>query len=428
SSLSKANQSYMYPSVALSYIFTEMIHKNGGTLPPWLTYGKFRVSYAAAGNDLSPYQLYNTYNISKDPFGNTTASRQETMFNPNVRSELIKSFEAGLKMRFFDSRLGFDLTYYKSNATRQLLQIPMDPMSGYSSMMINAGNIQNEGLELMLDGQIIKNSNNGFNWDASVNFSTNKNMIVALSPGISQYQLGGFDVISVNAVTGKEYGEIYGRKFLRVTDEDSPYYGQKIIIDGLPQGTSASTDLGNQSPNYLLGFTTNFTYKNFGMSISVDGSFGGKMFSSTLVAMQQRGTSALTVVNGGRDSILVPGVVSDGDGGYVENTEKVSAQNYWQNGIGVDNTGITEANLYDATNVRIRNIQLSYSIPKTILNTTPFQQASIALSCNNVLMLSSHMHGLDPESSFASGSNATGYESGAAPTLRSFHITVNLGF
>src|SRR5699024_6715567 len=220
SSLSKANQSYMYPSVALSYIFTEMIHKNGGTLPPWLTYGKFRVSYAAAGNDLSPYQLYNTYNISKDPFGHTTASRQETMFNPNVRSELIKSFEAGLKMRFFDSRLGFDLTYYKSNATRQLLQIPMDPMSGYSSMMINAGNIQNEGLELMLDGQIIKNSNNGFNWDASVNFSTNKNMIVALSPGISQYQLGGFDVISVNAVTGKEYGEIYGRKFLRVTDED----------------------------------------------------------------------------------------------------------------------------------------------------------------------------------------------------------------
>src|SRR5699024_9681664 len=121
-----------------------------------------------------------------------------------------------------------------------------------------------------------------------------------------------------------EYGEIYGRKFLRVTDEDSPYYGQKIIIDGLPQGTSASTDLGNQSPNYLLGFTTNFTYKNFGMSISVDGSFGGKMFSSTLVAMQQRGTSALTVVNERRASILLQGVVSEDDDGYADNTEKVS--------------------------------------------------------------------------------------------------------
>ncbi len=428
STMIKANRSYMYPSIALSYIFSEMISKTGGTLPNWLTYGKFRISYAAAGNDLSPYQLYNTYGIGKDPFGNTSAWRGDVLYNPNVRSELIKSLEAGLNMRFFDSRFGIDLTYYKSNATRQLINLPMDPSSGYSSRKINAGNIQNEGLELMLDAQIIKQPNDGFNWDLSVNFSTNKNKIVALYKDVNKYSLGGFDVISVNAVVGKDYGEIYGRKYVRVEDEDDPNYGKLILNKGLPQMTSESYDLGNQQPDALLGFTTNFTYKHFGLSVSVDGSFGGKMFSSTLLAMEKAGTAANTVVNGKRDSILVAGVYDSGNKNYKKNTTKVSAQNYWQNGIGTGNTGITEANLYDATNVRIRNIQLSYSVPHTLLESTPFQSAGITLSCNNVLMLSSHMHGLDPESSFASGSNAVGYESGSAPTFRTFYIAINLGF
>ncbi len=428
SALSKANRSYSYPSVALSYIFSDMILSNGGVLPSWLTYGKARISYAAVGNDLPPYQLYNTYGIGKDPFGNTSAWRGSTLYNPNVRSELIKSLEVGVNLRFFDSRLGLDLTYYKSNATRQLINLPMDPLSGYSSKKINAGNIQNEGIEVMLDGQIIKNRNNGFNWDISANLAMNKNKIIALAEGVDKYQLGGFDVISVNAVTGKNYGEIYGRKFLRVEDENSPYYGELILNNGLPQMTSEPYDLGNQQPDAILGFTTNFSYKHFGLSVSVDGSFGGKMFSSTLVAMQQRGTAAVTVVNGRRDSIFVAGVYDAGENDYKKNTTKVSAQNYWQNGIGVSNTGITEANLYDATNVRIRNIQLSYSVPRNILANSPFQQASLSVSCNNVLMLTSHMHGLDPESTFASGSNATGYESGSAPTLRTFYITLNLGF
>lgn len=419
----------MYPSVSLSYVFTDMIQNMGGTLPSWITYGKFRASYAEAGNDLDPYQLYNTYSIGRDPNGNTTAQNNSVLYNPDVKSELIKSWELGLNMRFLQNRVGFDLSVYQSNATRQLINLPMDPLSGYSAMKINAGNIQNSGVELMADAKIFDNPN-GFSWDVSGNFSHNNNTIKALYGTVTSYGLGGFDVISVNAVVGKKYGEIFGSAFDRITDPKSQYYGQLILSTaGLPQAApGASVDLGNQQPNVLMGFTSNFAYKNFGLSISLDGSFGGKMFSATLEQMEMAGTASNTVVNGARDSLVVAGVISDGNGGYTKNTQLVSLQKYWQSGIGVGNTGITQANLYDATNVRIRNIQLSYNLPRRMLLKTPFQKASIALSCNNVLMLKSYMNGLDPESSYATGTNAVGFESGSAPTMRTFYIAINLGF
>jgi hypothetical protein len=332
-------------------------------------------------------------------------------------------------MRFLQNRVGFDLSVYQSNATRQLIDLPLDPLSGYSSMKINAGNIQNKGVELMVDAKILDNPN-GLSWDVSGNFSTNNNTIKALYGDVTNYNLGGFDVISVNAVVGKKYGEIFGSTFERVTDQKSPYYGQLILkaSNGLPQATSTSVDLGNQQPNALMGFTTKFAYKNFGLSVSLDGSFGGKMFSGTLEQMEVFGTSPNTVVNGARDSLIVAGVIPDGNGGYTKNTQLVSIEKYWHDGIGVGNTGITEANLYNATNVRVRNIQLSYAFPRKMLARTPFQKASIALSCNNVWMLKSYMNGLDPESSYATGTNAVGFESGSAPTMRTFYIAINLGF
>ncbi len=125
SALSPANRSYSYPSVAVSYVFTDMIQKAGGHLPSWISFGKLRASYASVGNDLDPYQLYNTYYIGNDPNGNTIAGRNSILYNPNVKSELIKSYEAGASMRFLDNRIGFDVAFYKSNATRQLINLPL---------------------------------------------------------------------------------------------------------------------------------------------------------------------------------------------------------------------------------------------------------------------------------------------------------------
>ncbi|MBD1383963.1 SusC/RagA family TonB-linked outer membrane protein [Mucilaginibacter rigui] len=424
STLSKVNRSYFYPSVSTSFVFSEALNRNGN-LPSWITYGKIRGSFAMVGNDLQPYQLYNTYVISKDPNNNTNASRNDILFDPTVKSELIKSYEAGLEMRFFDSRLGFDFAVYKSNATRQLIDLPMDNLSGYTARKINAGDIQNKGLELMVDGKILR-SQNGFNWNTTVNFSLNRNLVKSITPDVTQYPLGSYDNVSVLAQAGQLYGVIYGSSFKRVNDPSSPYNGQLLLSDaGLPQ-VGDNKVLGNQQATSLLGVTNSFSYKGINFSFLIDARFGGKIFSSTIAHMEASGTSNKTVVNGERANMVVPGVIQSGSG-YVQNTKEVNPQLYWQ-AVTTGNQGITEANLYDASNIRVRNVQLSYDLSKNFLSGIGIQRARVGVSANNLWLIKSHMNGLDPESVYATGSNATGYESGSAPTTRTFLLNLTIGF
>ncbi len=429
SALAPQNKSFFYPSVSLSYVITDMISNKGGSLPSWLSYGKLRASYAAAGSDLDPYELYNTYYIGTDPNGNTTAGRNGTLFNDSVKSQLIKSYEAGAELRLFKNRVGIDVSIYKSNAIRQLINLPMDPLSGYSSMKINAGNVQNTGVEVTANAHILDNPNS-LNWNMTVNYSHNKNTVPSIYPGVNKYQLGGFDNIQILAVAGQPYGEIYGTKLLRVTESKDPNYGQLIISNnGLPQATTDISRLGNQQADALIGFANSFSYKGFGLSVLLDARIGGKIFSQTLDNMQRNGTAAITVSNGTRDSILVKGVVLDPNTSqYVANTQRISTQQYWGAVAGSGNTGITEANLYDATNIRIRNVQLSYNFPKRMLTRTFIQKAVVSVSCNNVWLITSHLHGLDPESVFATGTPVVGFENGSSPTSRTFYFNLSLGF
>lgn len=428
STLAPGKNSYFYPSVSVSYVISEMFSKMGKELPSWISYAKLRASAATVGNDMAPYQLYNTYTINKDPNSQPIASRNDVLYNPDVKNELIKSYEAGAEMRFFKSRVGFDLSVYKSNATNQLIDIPLDPLSGYKAMKINSGNIQNTGVELMVDAHILDNPNS-LNWNVALNYSHNNNTVKSLSPGIPQYSLGGFDDIKILAVEGQKYGEIYGSKFLRVTDASSPYNGQ-ILLDanGLPQRGDQNVKLGNQQANALVGITNTFSYKGFNLSFLVDGRFGGKIFSTTLLAMQKNGTANNTVVNGSRDNMVAAGVILDpATNQYVKNTKAVTPQQYWS-AVGTGNLGITEANLYDASNIRIRNINLSYNLSAKLLAKTPIQRAKIGVSCNNVWLISSHMNGIDPESVFATGTNAVGFENSSAPTTRTVSFNLTLGF
>jgi TonB-linked SusC/RagA family outer membrane protein len=429
SALAPKNKSYFYPSVSLSYVFTDMINSHGGDLPSWLSYTKLRASYAEAGSDLGPYELYNTYSIGTDPNGNTTASRNGTLYDSTVKSQLIKSYEAGLEMRFLKSRVGIDVSVYKSNAIRQLIDLPMDPLSGYSRMKVNSGNVQNKGIEVTADARILE-SRNSLNWTLGVNFSHNKNTVPSIYPNVDKYELGGFDNIKILAVAGQPYGEIYGTQLLRVTDPKDANNGQLILSSGgLPKATTDITRLGNQQADALLGLSNSFSYKGIGLSVLVDARIGGKIFSQTLDNMQRAGTAGVTVTGGSRDSMIVQGVIPDpGGNGYIANTNKISTQQYWAAVAGAGNTGITEANLYDASNVRIRNIQLSYNLPRTVLQKTFVQKAIVSVSCNNVWLISSHMHGLDPESVFATGTTAVGFENGSAPTTRTFYINLSLGF
>ena len=429
STLSKDNRSFSYPSLSLSYVFTSMMNNLGMTTPNWLTYGKLRASYASVGNDLGAYQLYNTYGIGKDPNGNTVGFTNKTLLDPDVKNELIKSYEAGAEFRLFQGRVGLDISFYKSNATNQLIGLPMDPMSGYESRMINAGNIENKGMEIMADFQILDNVNS-VRWNLAANYSHNNNSIIDLYEGITQYKLGGFDDLQVLAVTGQKYGEIYGSTYRRVTDASSPFAGQLLLnAEGLPVRNTTPTKLGNQQATGLLGITNTLNYKGVSLGFQVDARFGGQIFSGTNSEMQQNGTAAVTVVNGERPKMVVDGVyMDDASGKYVQNTKEITTQQYWTSVAGAGNLGITEANIYDASNVRLRTVQLSYSLPQSFISKTPFQKARVGVSCNNVWLISSHLNGIDPESVYATGTNAVGFENASPPTTRNFLFNLTLGF
>lgn len=428
SSLATENRSYFYPSVNASWVITDMLNKMDKQTS-WLSYGKVRASYAMVGNDLPPYQLYNTYWIGKDPLGNTTAGLGNTLYDKNVLSELIKSLEFGADIRFFNNRLGFDFTWYKSNATRQLINLPMDPLSGFSNKKINAGNIQNKGIELTMNASIIAPANKGFGWDMQVNYSKNNNTIEELYDDIEVYALGGFDNLQILANVGGEYGEIWGTTYKKVEDETSPYFGKMILTaDGLPQGNTEKKKIGSQVPDALLGITNTFSYKGLALSFLIDGRFGGEMFSTTNQAMQATGTAAVTAPGGVRENMTLDGVIASG-ADFVANTKSITPQQYWVTVTGATgNLGIGEANIYDATNIRLRTLQLTYDLPSKILAKSVLQRVKVGFSANNLWLISSHMNGVDPESTFATGTNAVGFENTAPPTSRTYLFNITLGF
>ena len=425
STLAPANRSYLYPSVSLSWVISDMISKNS-VLPGWLSFAKARASYAEVGNDMDPYQLYNVYTMGTDPRSKPVINSQSTLYNADVKNELIKSWEAGIDVRFFDSRIGLDVSWYKTNATNQLINLPIAAI-GYSSKKINAGNIQNTGWEAVLNAEPIRNPN--FLWRSTLNFSTNKNQILELADGVEEYNLGGYDKLRIVAHVGGEYGDIYGTKYSRVEDENDPNYGKLILnTDGLPTSDGKSYYLGNQNPVANVGWINSFTWKDLTLSAQIDARIGGKMFSGTLGTMEYAGTAAWTVDN--RDKMLVEGVRKEGDN-YVANTTETTGEKYWKqvSGAAGSNLGITEENLYDATNVRLRNVALSYNLPRRVLaKQNVFQSIKCGVSCTNVVMLYSKMRGLDPESIYSTSTNAIGFEYGAAPTSRAFVFNVSFGF
>jgi outer membrane receptor protein involved in Fe transport len=405
-----------------------MITKTGGELPSWIDFGKVRASYATVGNDLNAYQLYNAFSIGSDPNGSTTATTNNTLRNPNIKSELIKSLEFGFEGRFLNNRLALDFTWYKSNATNQILSIPLDPFSGFNNRLINAGDIQNTGIELGVNADIIRNDD--FNWNMSVNYSRNRNTIEALYEDVTQFGLGGFDNLAVVAEVGGDYGVIWGTKYRRVEDEASANFG-KIIVDGdgLPLATQDKFVLGSQQPDALLGITNTFSYKNFTLGFLIDARIGGEIFSGTNHALQSSGNAAVTAVNGQRSDIVVDGVVDDGSGNFVANNTGVAPQVYWDAiTVRSGNLGITEANIYDATNVRLRNVSLNYNFPAKALQNLPIQNLKLGVSANNVWMMSSHLNGVDPESVFSTGSNATGFEYLSSPTTSSVFLNLAINF
>lgn len=416
STLSKANRSIGYPSVSTSLILSEML---GGKIPEFISYAKVRGGYAQTGNFIPPYSLSPTFAINNTGFNNAyTTGVPTNLPDPNIRPEKTNSFEAGIDLKFFGNRIGIEAAYYAKYITNQILNIPVPSQSGYQTKTINAGEIQNTGIEFVISGSPVKTSS--FNWNTAVNFNHNVNRVNQLTPDLTRFLIqddASARAIRIVADAGRPMGDIYGRDFSRDSQG-------RVLVDpasGLPLYSSdKNTLLGNYQPTFTLGFVNNFTYKNFNLGFVIDMRQGGKIYSQTMASLYVAGNAEGTIANrsGG---LIVNGVHADGS----PNTTAINSQTYWTTVAGFE--PVATLFTYDASNIRLREATLTYNFPSSILGKLPINRLSFALVGRNLWLISSHMHGMDPESTFTT-TNAQGYENGAYPSYRSMGFNLNVGF
>jgi TonB-linked SusC/RagA family outer membrane protein len=413
STLPKNNSSYFYPSVGGSWVFSQMLTQKGVNLGP-LNYGKVRVSWAEVGNDTEPYQLKDYYNVGYDiKNGVFTASSLDFMANPDLKSESIRSWELGLELRAFESRVGLDVSYYRKNAFNQILKISVPSATGYRYKLVNAGNIQNHGWEIALNATPVKIAD-GFKWETLLNWSKNVNKILSLTDDTKRQVLSDGTSIPLQIVAeeGGSFGDMYGYAYERNAD------GKIVVGDnGLPVRAAEMKKLGNNQPEWMLGWSNEFSYKNVSLGFLVDLNYGGSVYMGSVRIGTQFGALAKTL--DGREGMVVDGVTAAG----AANTVSVKAQNYWENLGNID-----EAFIYDATNIRLRELNISYSLPKQLLSRTPLTGIKASLVARNLFMIYSKTEGFDPEAGFSSGSKTQGYEYGSMPTMRSIGFNINVSF
>lgn len=413
--------SYFYPSIGLSAILSDMVK-----LPSWVSQAKIRGSLTRVGNDADPYLLAQNYSFIRGGFGGYIAS-SSTKSIGNLKPELTSSVEAGTEWRLFDNRLGVDLTYYKTNSKNQLLKVSSPASSGYSSLFLNAGNIQNTGIELMLTAQPVKTPD--FSWTLGFNYALNKNKVIAIAPGLTQIYLGATDnvrTVTPRVVVGGSYGDLYGYKWQRSIK------GQLLVDSlGLPVATTDIASVGNYNPNYTIGFSNTFTWKGWSLGILVDGKFGGVITSGTASQLAYAGTSAVTTKYRDNASWMLPGVHADGS----TNATAISGQQFWQR-VSQGDYSWAEFFTYDATNVRIRELTLGYDFKRL---PAFLKAAKLSFVARNVLFLyrgksvletpgiGKRKLDFDPEASFGN-SNYQGVEYYNLPTTRSLGLNLKLSF
>jgi TonB-linked SusC/RagA family outer membrane protein len=437
SSLPEANNKYLYPSVTAAFIFSKLYS------PEWLSFGKFRLNYAEVGAGTGYDNLIDTY-VVNSPFNGANNALPATKKNPDLLAENTKSWETGLEMNFFDSRLGFDLALYKSNSFDQIMAVPVSQTSGYSNMFVNAGEIENKGIEIALTGTPVKSAD--FRWDIMVNWSKNQNMVVKLYTDpvsgnkITNLVLGSFQGgVTLNATEGQPYGVIQGKDYTYDAN------GNKIIsaASGLPVKSTTSTQhIGNVTPDYLAGINNSFSYKNLSLSFLIDMQKGGDIFSldmyygmSSGLYPETAGTNDLG--NPVRDPLVGdPGAYGAASGGYIIEGVNVAAGVSTPNQTRVDATTADgwgyavepqKAFVYDASYVKLREVVLSYNLPSEMLKKTFLKGVTLSAVGSNLWIMSKNLPYADPESGLAAG-NLQGYTIGSLPTTRDFSFNLKLNF
>ncbi len=423
STLPANNNAYYYPSVSASFVFSKLLPTAN-----WLSSGKIRANYAEVGNS-APFGYLQDIYFKPAGFGSATLfSLPDQKNNPELKPERTKSKEIGLEMAFFRNRLGFDLTYYDTKSVDQILPVSVSTATGYSSKVVNAGTIQNKGLELSLYATPFKTSN--FSWNVNVNWTRNRNKVLELFGQSKNLQINPLSLqggVSVNATLGEPYGTIQGRTWTYLN-------GEKLVgAKGLYVTTTTTNNvIGNVNPDWLAGINNTFRYKNVSLGFLVDVRKGGDVFSLDLYYGMATGIYPETVGNNDlgnpkRDplaqggGIIYPGVTADGK----LNTKRVDITGYGSYGY-VNNPAANF--VYDASYVKLREVNLTYSLPETLVGKiAPFKGIDLSLIGRNLWIIHKNLPYADPEENLTSG-NIQGYQSGAYPTTRTVGVNLKLRF
>jgi len=403
STLPRDNNSYLYYSVNLSFLISELEMLKNST---WLDFLKVRGGYAQVGNDTDPYNLYSTYISHKGYGAYPMFSNPNSLFDSELKPETTNSWEAGLDMNMFKNRLGFNLTFYDALTINQIMPVSISATSGFRSRWINAGSMSNKGIEISVSVTPVRTKN--FTWDIIGNFSKNKNLVKELHPDINQITLGDVNGTYVVISEGEVYSMIKGTDYVYLD-------GQKVVVDGLYKQSEELVSLGSVLPDYNMGIINNFTFKGIGFGFTIDHQKGGHFLSVTNMYGMASGSFKETAEGNIReDGIVLPGVKEDG----TPNDVVVTAYDW-----GNSHRNFGALNVFEATYWRLREIHLAYTIPKNY--TGPFQGIKISLVGKNIALWGTDNPHVDPEQ-VTNGGNLQGFEGGANPPIRSYGFNISL--
>ncbi|MCV6630528.1 MAG: SusC/RagA family TonB-linked outer membrane protein [Flavobacteriaceae bacterium] len=410
STLPKGNNSYFYPSVGVSAILSDMF-----TMPKAISFAKLRAGWAQVGNDTDPYNIVSTYAFREAFNGVPRVAAFSTLKNADLKPEKTNSIELGADLRFFNNRIGLDVAVYQSNVRNQILSLPVSQTSGLSNRIINAGEVENKGIELTLNLKPIQTEN--FGWNIHTNFTANRGEVKELIGDLKTYQIAENNGVQILAKIGERVGDMYGTGFEMVD-------GKILYENGLPVRSSELVKLGNYNPDFMVGIQNSFRYKNFNLGILFDWRQGGEIHSRTVAIGGTTGMLDFTA-EGRETGIVGDGVRADGNGGYVPNDVNVAASAYYSSTYSRGNEAVP---IYDATYVKLRELKLTYNFPSSIIDKTPLQAASFSLVGRNLALWTENDH-VDPETfSFSGNTIVQGLEDMATPSAKSIGFSLNVQF
>lgn len=405
---SRESRGFFYPSIGVYCLMNRVLK-----LPEQVTSGKVRVAWSKVGNDIP---LYITNPVAHVLAGGGIQASDAASFE-EMKPEMSLSVEVGTEWKFFDSRLHIDFTYYQTHTKNQFFKLPAKDGDEYAYRYVNAGNIQNTGVELMIEGTPVEIKN--FSWKTGINYAFNKNKVVRLHAELPVFQYGPYGFSSSYAMKlkkGGSFGDIYGKAFKRDTDGKILYEtdGER---QGLPmiEGDGNTVKVGNANPDFTLGWTNTFSWKGLVLSLLVDGRYGGKVLSQTQADMDMYGVTKVTGDARDRGYVMLEG-------------EKITNVKGFYKSIVGGRAGVTEYYMYDATNFRLRELALGYTFPKRWMEATKFfRDVQLAFTARNLFFIYKEAP-FDPDLILSTGNDNQAIEVYGMPTTRSMGFSLRVMF